>query len=171
MSEIGNPFLVNEAEFFGADLDEYKLKFAIATINESIDAFDAALDAFGMENAAKAMYASKHWKNSKEIKKLQEQYVKQVGERSFMPSKEAIAIEILRLARWSAERIDFEASHKFYKLYGDYMGHIEKPNSVINTNVAVDNRKVMIVHEQKSNDDWEEITAKQQRQLIDATIN
>lgn len=84
------------------------------------------------------------------------------GMRHFMPSKEIIALEILNEARKSRTGED---KARLYKLYGDFMGHIEKPGVTVNNTNNVQHN-VMVVPATTNVDDWESVAAGQQSKLL-----
>jgi hypothetical protein len=92
-----------------------------------------------------------------------EQLVKNNGAKHFLPSKEDYSRELLGHAR---EAKDYDTKHKFYKLYGESQGLIEKPTTNITANVQNIANRVMVVKQVGNDNDWEAKLKAQQEKLI-----
>lgn len=81
-----------------------------------------------------------------------------------LPSPEQQARDVYRLASDETKGIDDRL--KAHKLYAEMRGHIKRPGEA-NTNVYVDNRRVMLMPAAaNSADDWEQLASGHQAKLI-----
>lgn len=146
--------------------EELKTAFAEQLLKHSEDAFKAAQCVFP-DDMGLALRITHEWVHDPFVIAEQARLIEELGESHFLPTKEHYAREVYATAQTIR---DPDSKHKFYKLYGEIMGFIEKPSTNINTNVNnnVANR-IMVVRESASNDDWEKALLKQQEELANAS--
>lgn len=143
---------------------EKRSAFAMALAQTPNDAFGAALRVFGDDTGtALSVYAV--WAKDPEIIAEANKQRDLIDPAARMPHREAIALEVLEIGR--SEKHKVEDRLKAYKLYGEMMGIIEKPNTTINNQVNVSNR-VMLVPVSSSDEEWERRLYKQQTALVNA---
>lgn len=82
------------------------------------------------------------------------------GEAALLPTREAVALEILKVARDAKTAQEKLAG---YKLYNEMMGH-NKPNSGGNLNLYT--QKVLVVPDKGSEDNWSNGAVAQQQKLV-----
>lgn len=140
-----------------------KYDYAIALLKTPDDPFKAALAVFPYDTA-KALAVSKEWPRDEEIIGLCDKLIQDEGEGAFLPTKEDLARAVFKRAERSLEDAD---AFKGYKLYADIMGHVEKPGTTVNNNTLVDNRRVMVVTDHGTDDEWEAKVLAQQTKLIE----
>lgn len=83
-----------------------------------------------------------------------------MGEAALLPTRESVALEILKVAREAKSAQEKLAG---YKLYNEMMGH-NKPNSGGNLNLYT--QKVLVVPDKGSEDNWSNGAVAQQQKLV-----
>lgn len=142
---------------------EKKRAFAVALTKNPANAFLAALAV--EPDTGKALFISQAWVGDPEVLAYQAEVVEEFGDDLDLPNKTELLRKII--ARADNCPLDEEA-HKYYKLYADIRGYIEKPQNNVNNNIVSVN-KVMIVKDHGTNEDWRKKAAEQQRALINAS--
>lgn len=145
---------------------DYRQLFARELLRSPDQPFDAALRVFP-HDPAMAIQVSASWPFDPEIKAMQQYLLETEGVETYLPTKEQTAAEILAVARASRDNDD---KLKAYKLFGDIMGYIEKPQINSNNENNVTYAKVMVISND-DNADWETELREQQARLIEETSN
>ena len=128
---------------------ELKIRFADALLRDPNNAF-AAAQSIGIEQS-RIMEIATTWPNDSDVLKAQKQLVEKHGAREFLPSREEAARLLWEKAQ-NAQKAEDVA--KLMKIYGDYMGFIEKPGLTVNNNTQ-NVLHVMRVPMPDSAEDWE----------------
>ncbi len=127
---------------------DLKIRFADALLRDPNNAF-AAAQSIGIEQS-RIMEIATTWPNDSDVLKAQKQLVEKHGAREFLPSREEAARLLWEKAQ-NAQKAEDVA--KLMKIYGDYMGFIEKPGLTVNNTQNV--LHVMRVPMPDSVEDWE----------------
>ena len=127
---------------------ELKIRFADALLRDPNNAF-AAAQSIGIEQS-RIMEIATTWPNDSDVLKAQKQLVEKHGAREFLPSREEAARLLWEKAQ-NAQKAEDVA--KLMKIYGDYMGFIQKPGLTVNNTQNV--LHVMRVPMPDSVEDWE----------------
>jgi hypothetical protein len=143
--------------------NDQKKAFAIALLSDPKDPFACAQSVFG-DNVGRALEIQNIWPKDLKVKEYQAEYIKANGAEVGLPTKENYAQDVYNLAK--DKGIDDEVRLKFYKLYGDIRGFIEKPGMTVNTNTNIDNRKVIVVKDHGTDEEWETKLRAQQKKLV-----
>lgn len=106
------------------------------------------------------------WPNDPVVLELQKELLEEHGAKHFLPTREEIAREIHAKAQITNKPDDFV---KLMKLYGEYMGYIEKPGVTVN-NQTQQIVNVMRVPMAESEKDWEQRAIEQQADVMKRTI-
>ncbi|HAB89806.1 MAG TPA: hypothetical protein DCF84_04660 [Bacteroidetes bacterium] len=128
---------------------DLKIRFADALLRDPNNAF-AAAQSIGIEQS-RIMEIATTWPNDADVLKAQKQLVEKHGAREFLPSREEAARLLWEKAQ-NAQKAEDVA--KLMKIYGDYMGFIEKPGLTVNNNTQ-NVLHVMRVPMPESAEDWE----------------
>lgn len=146
---------------------EQKKKFAYEFLRDPNNSFGVAKnifnDPYDPKIVGKALRISREWPKDPVVIAEKERLLKNNGERHFLPTKEQLSRELLTKAR---EAKDFDSSHKFYKLYAETQGLIEKPTTNITANIQNHSNRVMVITNNGSDEDWEVKAKAQQEKLI-----
>jgi len=139
---------------------DLKRKFAHAVLKSIETPFKVAKSLVNSDILA--LRISKEWTQDPEVIAEKERLIRTLGKKHFLPSKEELAKELYKTA---VEATDFDTKHKFYKLYAETQGMIEKP--VTNNNIAIQNtaNRIMVIRETGSDDAWEKKLKAQQEKL------
>lgn len=146
------------------ELDEnqdLKAQFADALLRSPQNPYEAA-QKLGLDQAS-TMHISANWPFRKDVCELKERLLHEFGAREFLPTKEEAARMIYDKAQQARKPDDFV---KLMKLYGDYMGMIEKPGVTINNNNLIQ-PNVMAVPLVANLEEWATVASQQQAKLID----
>lgn len=144
----------------------FKTRFAGELLRNPDQAFGAAQMVFGADTG-RALFAAQNWINDDFVTSERARLLRDKGARAFLPNKEDYAREIWRMA--TDARTPIEEKRKFLDLYGDVMGHKERPQQGgINLNVT--QNRVMIVKEHGSADEWEAAAKAQQFRLANGAV-
>jgi|TARA_R110000803_G_scaffold89443_3_gene156679 uncharacterized protein YeeX (DUF496 family) len=127
---------------------ELKTRFADALLRDPNNPF-AAAQSIGVEQS-RIMEIATTWPIDDEVLKAKNELLEKHGAREFLPSREEAARLIWDKAQNSQKAEDVA---KLMKIYGDYMGFIEKPGLTVNNTQNV--LHVMRVPMPDSVDDWE----------------
>ena len=128
---------------------DLKIRFADALLRDPNNAF-AAAQSIGIEQS-RIMEIATTWPNDADVLKAQKELVEKHGAREFLPSREEAARLLWEKAQ-NAQKAEDVA--KLMKIYGDYMGFIEKPGLTVNNNTQ-NVLHVMRVPMPESAEDWE----------------
>jgi hypothetical protein len=128
---------------------DLKIRFADALLRDPNNAF-AAAQSIGIEQS-RIMEIATTWPNDSAVLKAQKELVEKHGAREFLPSREEAARLLWEKAQ-NAQKAEDVA--KLMKIYGDYMGFIEKPGLTVNNNTQ-NVLHVMRVPMPDSAEDWE----------------
>ena len=131
------------------DEADLKIRFADALLRDPNNAF-AAAQSIGIEQS-RIMQIATTWPNDTDVLKAQKELVEKHGAREFLPTREEAARLLWEKAQ-NAQKAEDVA--KLMKIYGDYMGFIEKPGLTVNNNTQ-NVLHVMRVPMPESADDWE----------------
>ncbi len=143
---------------------QLKEKFAEELLRNPGDPFKAGLAVFGM-NTGRAMQAAQQWATDPYVMEYKDKLLEERGVRSFLPTKEDLAREIIDFARAIGCPED---KIKAFRLYGEVMGFIEKPAVNVNNNTNIQQNSVMVIKDHGTDDEWEAKLATQQRALVNA---
>ena len=128
---------------------ELKIRFADALLRDPNNAF-AAAQSIGIEQS-RIMEIATTWPVDSEVLKAQKKLLEKHGAREFLPSREEAARLLWEKAQ-NAQKAEDVA--KLMKIYGDYMGFIEKPGLTVNNNTQ-NVLHVMRVPMPDSAEEWE----------------
>ena len=128
--------------------EDLKAKFADALLRDPSNPFAAAQ----MLNVdpGRVMEIATSWPNDLEVVRIKSELLEKHGPREFMPSREEAARLLWDKAQ-NAQKAEDVA--KLMKIYGEYMGFIEKPGMTVNNTQNL--LHVMKVPMPESADDWE----------------
>ena len=143
------------------DLD-LKRSFAEALLKKPEDPYGAAMSV--TDNCSQAIIMANDWVNDPDVKKFKEDHINEQGASHFLTNRDEYAREVMDKAR---KIKDPGEAHKYYKLYGDIRGFIEKPQNNTNVNVQNISNRVMVVPTRSTTEDWEKGLLEQQRKLSD----
>lgn len=143
------------------DETEQKQAYALALLKCPDDPYKAALTVVGGD-LARALVMSRDWPQDPEVTEHQAVVLADKGEDAFLPSKAEVVRAIWKKAEGCR---DPDTAFKGYKLVADIMGYVEKPGTTVNNNTLVDNRKVMIVKDHGTDEEWEAKLLAQQAAL------
>lgn len=146
-------------------MTQEKKAFAIALLHDPDDAFRAAISVFP-DNPGKALDIYGPWPHDDIVKAYQNDYLKVKGSGATLPSKDSYARKVWDMGMDIKNTIDERL--KALRLYGDINGMIEKPGTIINPTVQINNNKVMIIESKGSRAEWETALMEQQRKLKSA---
>ena len=146
-------------------IPEYQEIFA-KHLCRGIQPFAAALAIFGQENVGLAYQCGQEWPCDANVIRIQESLTG-VNPTHNIISKEELAAKILKA---TDNHFVFEDKLKGYKLYADILGYIDRGGAVVNNNI-IDNRRVMVVKDHGTPEEWERKVTAQQRRLIDVSTN
>jgi len=148
--------------------DEEKKLFAIELLKNPSESFKCAIRVFGADTG-KALKVHNMWPIDVTVLQYQAEYIKEHGHDKTLPTKEVFARTVYDIANEKGN--DLEVRLKYFKLYGDIRGYIEKPGAINNiTNNSQINNKVMIVKDHGSDDNWAKNLATQQKKLISDNV-
>ena len=128
---------------------DLKIRFADALLRDPNNAF-AAAQSIGIEQS-RIMEIATTWPNDADVLKAQKELVEKHGAREFLPAREEAARLLWEKAQ-NAQKAEDVA--KLMKIYGDYMGFIEKPGLTVNNNTQ-NVLHVMRVPMPDSAEEWE----------------
>jgi hypothetical protein len=128
---------------------DLKIRFADALLRDPSNPF-AAAQSIGVEQS-KIMEIATTWPTDLDVIKAKDELIKKHGAREFLPSREEAARLLWDKAQ-NAQKAEDVA--KLMKIYGDYMGFIEKPGLTVNNNTQ-NVLHVMRVPMPDSAEDWE----------------
>jgi uncharacterized protein with NAD-binding domain and iron-sulfur cluster len=140
---------------------EQKTAFAAAILKNPGDPFSAALSV--IPNTGLALQAAQKWLDDEFVKSEKIRLVLELGEKSFLPTKEDQLRDVYSMAK--DEKLDADIRLKAHRLYAEMQGNIEKPAQGGNTTQILA-QNVMIVRDHGTDDDWENNAVNQQRELI-----
>ena len=142
---------------------ELKKKFAYELLRNPSNPFAAANElAVSMEQRA---HIVAKWTLDPIVQGYKDELLDEHGPRHFLPSREEAARLVWDRAQ-SSKPDDFV---KLMKLYGDYMGFIEKPGVTVNNTTNVQHN-VMHVPMAASEDEWEARAIAQQESLTEKLL-
>lgn len=143
--------------------DENKTRFAVELLKNRDDPFKAANAVFS-HDARIALQVSREWPDDPFVLEQMAEYEGEVRRSSLLPSKDEYALKVWETA--SSERaMSVDDRLKAYKLFGEIMNYIQKPEPAT-TNVNIDSRRVMLVKDSGSDEDWEAKIERQQLELV-----
>jgi hypothetical protein len=144
-----------------ADDTNDKQLYAHALLKHPDDPYKAALMVVGGD-LARGLVMSREWPQDPEVIEYRAMALADKGEDAFLPSK----ADVVRAIWDKAEKCrDPDVAFKGYKMVADIMGYVEKPGTTINNNTLVDQRKVMVVTDHGTDEEWEAKLLKQQAAL------
>lgn len=138
--------------------DSVKLRFAAAMLRTK-NASTAALEV--IQDAGAALRQAYILPHDPLVIEEMGRLTTENGEASFLPTKFAIARDILDRAKACLDPDGFE---KLMKLYCNVMGYIEKPGANVSVAVAVSN--VLVVTDHGTDEEWAAKSAAQQKGLV-----
>lgn len=143
-----------------------KTAFAAALLKDPNNPFRAAmtlLDESDPGSTADAALMANFWPKDPVVVAEMNRLQSKEGELSFLPTKADLARKIWTMLDTPMEPAD---AAKLMKLYGEVMGHIEKPGTNVNVDARNLSRTVMLV-KSHSKEDWESKARQQQKGLTD----
>lgn len=156
----------SQSEFInsGAWLNEpYKRSFAYNWCIYPTDPYQAALATVGADHAHYAVVMAKILANDEATQRYRDDYMREHGGAAgFVPDKEQIALELLTVARGASNA---DTKHKFYKLFGEFMGYVSKPAETGAASKA-ESRGVMLVPTTMTPQQWESNAVEAQGKLL-----
>lgn len=142
---------------------EDKKVFAIALLHNPADSFKAAVKVFGAD-AGRALQIYNVWPVDVDVMRFQAEYIQEHGADKTLPTKENFARTVFDIANDKGN--DLETRLKYFKLFGDIEGYIQKPGITNNiTNATQINNKVMVMKDHGSDDEWARKLNEQQQKL------
>lgn len=148
------------------DSDENKKAFALALLKNPNDPFGAALKVFPRDTGY-CLRIAQFWPNDEVVLAEQNRLQSENDEMHFLPGKAELARQVWN--RVSAENVSHDDFVKLAKLYADVRGFIAKDQPQVSVNV--DNRRVMVVKDLGSDEDWEAKAERQQRELLNVSTS
>lgn len=142
-----------------------KQLFAVAMLKPGADPYAVALEVFGGD-IPKALIASRQWPSDPEVLEYREIALEDNGAEAYLPSKAEVVTEIWTKAKAT---LNADTAFKGFKLVADIMGYVDKPGTTVNNNTLVDNRKVMVVKDHGTDDEWEAKLQQQQADLVNVS--
>lgn len=150
--------------YLSNEIEAKKRAFAAAFLRSPMNPVEAARS---IENRhAYVDYIVSNWQFDIEVQQYMNELRDERGAAANLPAGKEEFLGILY--REVGAIRDPETRLKYYKLVADVSGYIDKPASVVNNNLAVDNRKVVLMPPPQSRDEWEQETIAQQARLINA---
>lgn len=148
-----------------AQITANKELFAELLLKDS-NAFRCAL-AIYPDDTSKALRIANEWVKDPVVLQIQKELIENDGEMAYVATK----AEQAKLAWTLANREDMDPNDrasrvKALELMGKLTGTIERPVTAIQNNVSVDNRRVMIVKDHGTDEEWEAKLKKQQKALV-----
>lgn len=143
---------------------ELKAKFADALLRDPNNPF-AAAQMLNVE-PSRVMEIATSWPSDSEVIKIKGELLEKHGPREFMPSREEAARLLWEKAQ-NAQKPEDVA--KLMKIYGEYMGFIEKPGMTVNNNTQ-NLLHVMRVPMPESEDAWEAKALNHQSEITSKLI-
>jgi len=144
--------------------EDIKSQFAVALLKNPKEPFKAALFLFN-GNVQQALMAATDWVHDPYVLEKKKELIEEFGEAKFLPTKFEVAREVIEIAR---EETDNDIKLKGYRLYGDYLGYIEKPGNTINNQYNQHN--VMLIKDHGNDDEWENKLLEQQAKLVEGNV-
>ena len=144
--------------------DILKDVFALALLRAPNNPFAAAKQV--TSDPGQALLISSQWPNDQYVLAKQAELLEAFGEESFLPSKLKLARNVWELTQ--KEGIDTKDRIKAYELYGNIMSFIAKQTAIANVtnNMVVDQRRVMVVKDHGTDEQWEAKTIEHQTKLL-----
>lgn len=139
-----------------------KTKFADAWLRNPNDPFQAALRVL-KNDISKALWVAQHWISDAFVWSEKERLIKEFGPREFLPTQEDLARKL-----WDDGNgiVNPDVRIRYLELFSRVLGYVEKPSDK-QVQVNIDNRRVMIVKDHGSDEDWERQAKLQQVKLIE----
>lgn len=149
------------------DEDDLKRQFARSLLANPDDPFKAALSVFPGD-AGKALVVSREWPADPIVAGAIEEIPDDEADAMGVPSKNALAREAWRRVQ---KCVDHETAFKGIETIRKLLYPDDKGSGVtVNNNTLVDNRKVMVVTDHGTDEEWQEKLRRQQAALThDAT--
>lgn len=142
---------------------ELKKQFAYELLRNPNNPFAAANEMAVPQEVRTHMVSN--WVFDPVVQKFKDELLDEHGPRHFLPTREDAA----RLIWERAQNCKPEDFGKLMKLYGDYMGFIEKPGVTVNNTTNVQHN-IMHVPMAAGEDEWERRAVTQQANLVDKMI-
>ena len=146
-----------------ASEDDKKREYALALLRHPDDPFKAAMAVFPGD-AGKALVVSRDWPNDPIVTGTIEDIPEDQAEQMGVPSKNALAREAWRRIQMTN---DHETAFKGIETVRKLLYPEEKGGTTVNNNTLVDNRKVMVVTDHGTNEEWEAKLRAQQARLVE----
>jgi hypothetical protein len=143
--------------------DDVKLRFAEAMLRFN-NASQAAMSVIG--DPGRALRAAQTLPADPLVIEEMARLRDEKGESSFLPSKAALAREVLEKVREYKNPEDYLNG---MKLYCTMMGHIEKPGTQVNVDART--QSVMILRSHGDDEEWEKRAVAQQQKLTLNAVN
>jgi len=141
--------------------EDQKRQYGIALVQTQGDAYKAALLIFG-NDIPRALCVSREWPNDPAVQGV---LAAEAENPELFPSKLTRLWEVLAIAR--SVGVEAKDRLKAYDMISEMLEEKPKaPGTTINNNTLVDNRKVMVVTDHGSDDDWSEKLRRQQAALV-----
>lgn len=138
-----------------------KREFALALLRHPDDPFKAAMVVFPGD-AGRALVVSREWPNDPFVIETIEDIPDDEADAMGVPSKNALAREAWRRVQLTN---DHETAFKGIEAIRKLLYPDEKGGTTVNNNTLVDNRRVMVVTDHGTNDEWEAKLRAQQAAL------
>lgn len=145
-----------------------KVAFAGALLRNPNDPFKAALQTIGGTNSQVALKIAETWPCDPVVMAAQIDLIDRFGEASFLPSKIALSRRIFEIGEDTSNATKDRLAA--YKLYAEVRGFISAGVNVDNSVTVQDNRRVMIMRDHGTNDEWQDKALTQQQKLIENAI-
>lgn len=145
------------------DEQDLKERFAEALLRSPTDPFRAALAIFGNDTVS-ALKASNSWPSDLVVLQRQADLLEEYGPDEYLPTKAHVARRIYEVGDAATDPKDRLAA---FKLYADIRGFMPKAENVNNTNITLNQNRVMVVRDFGSDDQWETAAQKHQTKLIE----
>ena len=146
-----------------AELTDQEKRFARELLKNPDDTFRAALVAFN-NNPLDALNNHLAWAQRLDIREYQEKMLSKHAADFGMPSREGLARDLYRLAM--DDKIAPDTRLKFFRLYAETRGFIEKPGTTVNNNTMNVSNRVMVVKDHGATQSWEDNLKAQQQRLL-----
>lgn len=141
-----------------------KRAFALALMERPSKPFEVAFAIWpSNEDTPKALYAATNWPNDSQVLDFQREIVSAPEIAGILPTKYQAAREILERARKCR---DDETFGKLMKLYGEFMGQIDKPSNGAPLQATTVINKVIVMPAQQPKEQWSLRATTQQRNLV-----
>lgn len=141
--------------------------FAAALLRQPNEPFRAALTVFGADNI-KALECAQQWVSDTYVLSKQAELLEKLGEDSFLPNKAMLSRRVWEAAESATDKKEKAA---LFKLYAEVRGFVDKGGTNINTNVTLNQNRVMIMRDHGTDDDWERKASDQQLKLVSDARN